>query len=401
MTALAGSVATAILTGLVGPVLVTGSAVAASHLAAVPDPDGRVRSIGLAVVTGAGLLDVEVVVLVASLGWGVPVGWLLARIVRGERTGDDAAAGTFAGGMAFVAVFAVVHGLVAHGAGPIAGGHLVAAAAGGVAWLAGEAAAVAWGEGRRWGARPIAVARRHLNGWPVHLALMSIGGLFGTTWDVLGWPTVVLAGLPYGFVRLSLARLDRARVTLGSTIRVLGRIPEAGGYAPEGRADRVASVARAVSTEMGLRPSRSTVVDRAARLHAVGGVVLSDPAVAAAGYSERDLAQWGAAIVGEAEALGSVAHAIARHLDPYRRPEQAHDADVPLEARILRVSRFYTEAVDEGASPEAALDALHRGMAYDHDPEVVAALRRHLTRRGRVATEPDGTSGDPDRSAAS
>ena len=32
--------------------------------------------------------------------------------------------------------------------------------------------------------------------------------------------------------------------------------------------------------------------------------------------------------------------------------------------------------------PGDALEVLHRGVAYDYDPEVLAALRRVLLRRG-------------------
>jgi len=32
--------------------------------------------------------------------------------------------------------------------------------------------------------------------------------------------------------------------------------------------------------------------------------------------------------------------------------------------------------------PSDALEVLHRGVAYDYDPEILAALRRVLQRRG-------------------
>jgi hypothetical protein len=386
--AVAGSIGVLILGVLfVDPVVVgvLGTAIVVGHVLALPDALGRRRTIVPAVVVAAAAFDVPVVDLAVALLWAVPIGWIAARIVHGERVGGDAAASSSAGGTAFLVVYGVVHAIVGHGASTSLAAHLTAAAAGGMSWL-GAAAVIG---GLRVGSRR-SVSRRNairheLGGWPVHLALLAIGAIFAITLPVMGWPAVVMAGLPYGFIHLSLSRMERARETFRSTVDVLGRIPEAGGFAEPGRSRRVAEVAATIAAELGLSRAEFDAVDQAARLHALGRVVLSDPSIASSSYSERDLAQWGAAIVGEAAALGRVAVVIAAHQEPYRSDGVAASDGVPVESRILRVALAFDAAVAAGADHTAALDELHRGMAYDYDPDVVAALRRHLVRRGLVA----------------
>lgn len=377
----AGILAAGMLAGDPLVVGVLAVAVVAGHVIALPDALGRRRTIVPVVLVAAGVFDAPLLEFALAVVGGIPVGWLAARIVHGERVGDDAATASAAGGAAFLLVFAGVHALVPHDASVSVAAHLMAAAGGGLSWL-GVAAVVGGARvGRRRSVSRRSAIRNELGGWPVHLALLAVGALFAVTLPVMGWPAIVMAGLPYGFIHLSLSRMEHARRTFRSTVDVLGRIPEAGGFAEPGRSRRVAEVATAIGAELGLSRSEVDAVDQAARLHALGRVVLSDPAIAASPYSERDLAQWGAAIVGEASALSRVSAVIAAHQEPYRSDGEAHDDAVPIESRILRVALAVDDAVAAGEDLGGALDELHRGMAYDYDPDVVAALRRHLVRR--------------------
>ncbi|NIS30342.1 MAG: hypothetical protein GWO04_10450, partial [Actinobacteria bacterium] len=108
----------------------------------------------------------------------------------------------------------------------------------GMAWLGATAVVGGARVGRRRSVSRRNAIRRELGGWPVHLALLAIGALFALTLPVMGWAAIVMAGLPYGFVHLSLSRMEHARTTFRSTVDVLGRIPEAGGFAEPGRSRR-------------------------------------------------------------------------------------------------------------------------------------------------------------------
>ena len=112
-------------------------------------------------------------------------------------------------------------------------------------------------------------------------------------------------------------------------------------------------------------------------MHDLGRITLNEPAVARMGYTDRDIAAWGAEIIGETAYLAKVAEVVRRQHEPYRAPGQAGDPEVPPAARIVRVASAYDRHVAEsGLGALEALAALHRGTAYEYDPEVVAALRR-------------------------
>ncbi len=134
---------------------------------------------------------------------------------------------------------------------------------------------------------------------------------------------------------------------------------------------------------MRLAPAEVERVEYAGLLHDVGRVVFSDPTVAAGGYSDDDVAAWGAAIIQESPYLSRVGQMVADQNQPYRRPGEARNELVPRSAQVVRVCAGYDRAVHEqGLTVTEALEELHRGAAYDYDPEVVAALRRVLQRKG-------------------
>ena len=163
----------------------------------------------------------------------------------------------------------------------------------------------------------------------------------------------------------------------------LGRIPEASGLVGNGRAQRTGSLAAAVAAEVRLSPSEVARVEYAGLLHDVGRVVYNDPAVASGGYSDSDVAAWGAAIIQESPFLAPVGQVVADQYKPYRRPGEARNELVPRSAQVVRVCAAYDRALhEEGKTVTEALENLHRGAAYDFDPEVVAALRRVLQKRG-------------------
>jgi len=156
-----------------------------------------------------------------------------------------------------------------------------------------------------------------------------------------------------------------------------------GGLVGHGRAQRTGTLAAAVAGEVRLSPAEVERVEYAGLLHDVGRVVFNDPAVADGGYSDTDVAAWGAAIIQESPFLARVGQLVADQHKPYRRSGEARNELVPRSAQVVRVSAAYDRTLHEdGRTVTEALEELHRGGAYDFDPEVVAALRRVLQRRG-------------------
>ncbi len=235
------------------------------------------------------------------------------------------------------------------------------------------------------------ISRRYLlllaiKDWPVSMSLLATGALFALTWEAIGpWWAVLVATVPYAFAHLAFHRYQDARRTYAQTIRALARIPEAAGLSPNGHSDRTAAMAVAVAREVGLTPDEVTELQFAGLLHDIGRITLNEPSILKMGFTDEDLARWGAEIVAEAPYLERVASIVQQQHQPYRRPGEERDPELPMASKIIRAASAYDHAtVDLGFSPLEALEVLHRGAAYDFDPDVVQAVRSILQTEGTV-----------------
>jgi len=373
-------VAMAVVRHEVGPALLVAGALVVGHAVPLHTSAGRLQPMSPAVLAAAALSHAA-----PAAAWGaalgLPLGWALARLRFGERQSADLLAGEAAGAAAFLAVFSGLHALATHtGTSWV---HLAMVVPPTVAWyLASAAARTGWSESRRRVAGSL-LWRTALREWPVYLVLMATGSLFGLTAASLGAWALLLAVMPYGFAHVAFGRLAAASATHRQTIRALGRVPEAGGFSLPGHAERSADLAVAMGGELGLSPRDIRRVEDAALLADIGRVVLGAPALAAGGgFTTADLAGWSAAIISEAPTLKPVAALVAESPRPYRRPGEARDASLPPAAQVVKVATAYDIAVGGGMGPADALEVLHGGAAYDYDPEILAALRRALRRRG-------------------
>ncbi|MGY1437873.1 HD-GYP domain-containing protein [Streptomyces reniochalinae] len=203
---------------------------------------------------------------------------------------------------------------------------------------------------------------------------------------------------PLLLTQVVLRRRAPVRATRRRTPAALARAPEVAGCTPRGRARRVADLSRAVGRELGLSGGQLTAVEYAALIHDVGQLSLSDPVPrgARAGQSaggSRGIALACGAVVRQAGVGGRVATAVEARADPYR--EQS------LTARVVRTVNAYedlmtaygghTGAAQGGggaadgpaaaAGPrERALRTLRGATARDHEPRVVEALSRVVSR---------------------
>ena len=375
----AGGLGMALLRHEVVPSLLLAAAFALGHLVPLRSDGGRLQPMSPAVAAAA-VLGHAVAPAVWGAALGLPLGWLAARLRFGERPSADLLPGEVAGVAAFLGVFAGLDALVAHHGSSWA--HLAILIPPTAAWyLASAAARTGWTETRRRVSGGL-LWRAALREWPVYLVLVAAGSLYGFTAAALGPWAVLLAALPYGFVHLAFNRLANASATHRQTIRALGRVPEAGGFSLPGHAERSADLAVALGGELGLSPRVTRLVEDAALLADIGRVVLGGTALAGGGScTTEDLAKWSSTIIAEAPTLQPVAALVAESPRPYRRPGEARDPGLPPAAQVVKVATAYDYAVGGGMEPGDALEVLHRGVAYDYDPEVLAALRRVLQRR--------------------
>ncbi|MGH8873889.1 MAG: HD-GYP domain-containing protein, partial [Acidimicrobiia bacterium] len=223
------------------------------------------------------------------------------------------------------------------------------------------------------------LAMKDLN---VMIGLVATGALFGLSFADLGWWSLGIAAVPYLFAHNAFGRFQATRRTYRQTIRALARIPEVAGLATAGHSDRTAELAVAVAKDLGLTPDEVAEVEFAALMHDIGRITLNEPSIVRMGFTDEDIARWGSEIISEAPYLRRVAGHVRNQHEPYRRPGEERDPGLAMASKIIRAASAYDHAqADQGCSPLEAVEVLHRGAAYDFDPDVVASVRRVLEER--------------------
>jgi hypothetical protein len=315
---------------------------------------------------------------------GLAISWVV-RLTRGEdqRRVAPIQAGRLVGFSAYALVFSWVSQLRLVQLIEDQWRDVVPLIAGMVVWILLDAAIsiVVLGQPRQHSPKYLALAAfKDIN---VMVGLMATGALFGIAYPSIGWLALGAAALPYAFAHSAFRRLQATRNTYRQTIRALARIPEVAGLSVDGHADRTTDLALAVAKDLGLTPAQVENLEFAALMHDIGRITLTEPSIVREGYTEDDIARWGAEIIAQAPYLDRVADYVRRLNDPYRKPGEQIDPSVSVLSKIIRVSSGYDHAVRERRlSPLQAMEVLHQGAAYDYDPAIVASLRRVLELRG-------------------
>ena len=224
-----------------------------------------------------------------------------------------------------------------------------------------------------------------LEDWSAITVLILSGTMVGTAYSALGWTAILVAAVPYSFTHTALARYRGTKVTYGQTIQALSQIPEVAGLTPLGHSVRTGHLAADIGREMGLHPEEVQDLEYAGYMHDIGRITLNEPAILRAGFTDLDIARWGSQIIAEAPHLGEVSKIVGDQCLPYRSPGQERDPNVSMTSKIIKVVSAYDQTVHEsGMRPIDALEQLHRGSAYEFDPEVTSSLRRVLQFRGEL-----------------
>jgi hypothetical protein len=368
---------------------------AAGQLVRAPGPSGNRFSLGLAVAVALPLImrgpenGPDFAAFIAAAGLGLLVSWLVRWRVGGHASEVAAYVLRRTVGLAvLLGSFLLLRaGLAPLGERlqdfPDAAAvlDLLALALAGLVWYAAETVIKALMD---LGTEPGSfryLLLLALGDWMVVLSLYATGALFGFAWKIGPW-AVLVAGLPYAFSHLSFLRFFDTRTTYGQTIQALSRIPEVAGLSPEGHGRRVADMSLAIARKLGLGPRQITELEYAALLHDIGRVTLNEPSILKAGFTDEDIARWGSEIVAEAPYLEQVATLVREQHHPYRRPGEERDLELPIESKIIRAASAFDHATtDLGFPTLEAVEVLHRGAAYDFDPQVVWAMRRVLQGR--------------------
>lgn len=359
--------------------LAAGSAV----MAAVSSGNRLTVAIGVAaalpfVFTTATGVDLEAVAGVYLLGATALVPVAIARGVSPIRAVGFGGR-QLVGFLTFASVFAGVRNFVGTAVGESGWEVLIPFVAAGAAWFVVEVGLWAlFASGyRKVSARYLALSA--LGDANVFASLVATGALFGLMFDALGWWALPVALLPYSFAHGAFRRFQETRSTYKQTIQALANIPEVAGVNILGHADRTREMSVAMAKDLGLTPEEVEDVEFAALMHDIGRITLNDATVQEQGWTDDDLARWGAEIIAGAPSLARIAGYVRRQYEPYRKPGEETDPTLSLVVRIVKVASAYDDAATgEGLSMLESLERLHQGAAYEYDPEVVASLRRTL-----------------------
>ena len=361
--------------------------IAVVALITVPAPSGSRLSLGIGAAVAASVLLNDPIALGASISIALVVSWLIeTRVDIGTARTD----GDYLADALSMVLYALVYSyaldlintsLDLQPTWTVLGAVAVA----GFAWFGLRAMVAAF-----IGLERSDLAARYLwllalEDWAVVLSMFAAGALFGLAWEVMGLWAVAVAILPYAFAHTAFERYSSTRVTYGQTIKALAQIPEVAGLAPRGHSTRTSDISVAIAQEMGLSPAEVTELEYASLMHDVGRITLNEPAILRAGFTDEDIARWGAQIIAEAPYLEHVSELVRLQHRPYRSPGIEFDPDIPMTSKIIKVASAYDQTqIEQGLSPVESLERIHQGSAYEFDPRVAASLRRVLVFRGVI-----------------
>lgn len=365
-------------------VLIGAGIIALTHLITVPAPSGEHLYLGIGAATAVPFLVHDHASFLAILTLGMAFAWGVFVV---KKTGDGLAGSQFLAEVSALMAFASAVVLVGEVSmrrdfsSPTS--TLLTVVAAGIVWFAVRALtrSLVGLEREDLSARFLWLLA--LEDWAAIVSLFTSGALFGLAFPEMRWWAILLALVPYAFSHLAFVRYNNTRITYGQTIRALAQIPEVAGLATMGHAERTATVAVAIARDIGMHPDEVTELEYAALMHDIGRITLNEPAILRAGYTDEDLARWGAQIIGEAPFLERVGLLVRDQHRPYRSVGEERDESVPLASKIIKVASAYDQAVyDQMLSPIDALELLHLGSTYDFDPDLTASLRRVISARG-------------------
>lgn len=319
-------------TGNLLQVLLGSAALAAASLVVVPASSGNRYSGALAVAIALPLMIgtyFDVGAVFATMALGFLAGWVVVQLIGspGQIATADGdfvrqSVGAFLFTVVFLGLVGVTEMLTIFDSLPGAAA-LTAATVAAAIWFCFETVLWAVVSFDRFSQGYF--VRLAVLDWPVAFSLFVVGALFAFALPALGWWAPVVALLPYSFAHLAFYRSHSARITYSQTIRSLARIPEVAGLSPDGHSDRTADLAVTVAADLGLNPHDVKQVEYAARLHDIGRITLNELNILKVGFTEDDIARWGAEIIGEAPYLNEVADLVRQQHAPYRRPGENKD----------------------------------------------------------------------------
>jgi hypothetical protein len=173
-------------------------------------------------------------------------------------------------------------------------------------------------------------------------------------------------------------RLHSATRAYRQTVESLAMAPEFGGIVPPGHSQRVASLAVAMATELGVSSADTADLELAALLHHLGQVTLDEPDDTTRGPAPSEVAAVTSAMLREIKPLAGAGDIVGGDTaEPRRR----------VAVQVLRVASDYDDLTARDSNDEnGAIEILRSAPGYVYDEKVLAALERVVHGHRLVAT---------------
>ncbi len=232
---------------------------------------------------------------------------------------------------------------------------------------------------------------------PLGAAVGASALLIAFAAEVMGLAALAVFTAPLLVTQVAFRRYAGIKATYLQTVRALAKVTEIGGYVEPGHSERVSRLAVAIGRELGIHEPELLELEYAALMHDIGQLSLSEPipggaTVLVSRQDQQRIAEHGAAVIQQAQVLGSVAEIVRRQNEPCRAAHVAPDgagrpSRPPLSSRIIKAANAFDDLVGSSQDPGSAAAAIQRlrlEVASEYDPATVEALSRVVSRQPTV-----------------
>jgi putative nucleotidyltransferase with HDIG domain len=225
--------------------------------------------------------------------------------------------------------------------------------------------------------------------WISLLVLALLGYVMAHLISVSSWFGLLLLVLPFAMARKTFQVYVELTEAYTETVRSLVTAIEAKDQYTRGHSERVAIHARRLAEAMGLPASQVDLAERAALLHDVGKIGLSQATLTSSEkLSAEEVRQVrlhpviGAELTEEVAFLSDIVPIVRHHherIDGAGYPDGLVDTDIPMLARVLAVVDSYDAMTSDrayrpGMSQDEARAELERVAGTQLDERLVAAF---------------------------
>ena len=232
---------------------------------------------------------------------------------------------------------------------------------------------------------------------PLGAAVGASALLIAFAAEVMGLAALAVFTAPLLVTQVAFRRYAGIKATYLQTVRALAKVTEIGGYVEPGHSERVSRLAVAIGRELGIHEPELLELEYAALMHDIGQLSLPEPipggaTVLVSRQDQQRIAEHGAAVIQQAQVLGSVAEIVRRQNEPCRAAHVAPDgagrpSRPPLSSRIIKAANAFDDLVGSSQDPGSAAAAIQRlrlEVASEYDPATVEALSRVVSRQPTV-----------------